>query len=276
MKSEKPQPIVLDKSRQRAPPDFDQPLLIENDYTVEFSNRGEKVHYDPNPVNLRKSTMACIFPGCGRLTNRIDGLCADHCQKPGRNDVPKVYRAHWADWIGRIIPPGMNREKCLTWAPPHIKFIEILVSWKDETGRPRSELDPFIIDLMTKISGSVYDSTTLQKDWETKGPKAAEMTNLAKRIVDDNFPENEYSSVKTEGKKYNNVALRDLPIRIAAACLVIGVVSEEANRGDLWCYTSMGKPNQSKRASVYMPMAYYLLRRYTPANTVQARQSIRH
>jgi hypothetical protein len=270
--SEKTRDVVLNASRQRLK-DFDEPMLAEGGYAVEFSNRGRKVHYDPNPANPQKRTVACVFPGCGRPTKTLGSLCSLHSQKKGR---PRVKRAHWADWIGRVVPPGMTREQCLTWAPAHDKLIEIMVSWmKEERDARFKVVDGFVFDLMKELSGNVPDSTTLEKDWESGGVLATDLVQLMKAIVDRQFPPERFSGVVTDGGAYNKVKLLRIPIRIVAALLVTGVASEEANRGDLWAYSRAGKPNSSKRASVFMPMAYYFLRAYTAATKTQARQSIR-
>ncbi len=270
--SEKTQDVVLDASRKRLR-DFDGPMLEEGGYTVEFSNRGAKVHYDPNPANPRKRSVGCIFPGCGRPTSSLSSLCALHSQKKGR---PKVKRAHWADWIGRVIPPGMTREQCLTWAPAHDKLIEILVSWMKEDREARfTRLDGFVFDLIKELSGNVPDSTTLERDLESNGTMATDLVQSMKAVVDRNYPPEQFEGVVTDGGTYNKVRLSRIPIRVVAALLVTGVASEEANRGDLWAYSRAGKPGSSKRASVFMPMAYYFLRAHTAATKTQARQSVR-
>jgi hypothetical protein len=248
-------------------------MLGEGGYAVEFSNRGGKVHYDPNPANPRKRTVACIFPDCGRPTNSLSSLCSLHAQKKGR---PRLKRAHWADWIGRVIPPGMTREQCLTWAPAHDKLIEMMVSWMKEDRNARfQKLEDFVFDLIKELSGNVPDSTTLQRDWESGGVLATDLVQLMTAIVDRQFPPEQFAGVVTDGGTYNGVKLTRIPIRIIATLLVTGVASEEANRGDLWAYSRMGKPGSSKRASVFMPMAYYFLRAHTSATKTQARQSIR-
>lgn len=270
--SEKTQDVVLDASRRRLR-DFDELMLSEGGYAVEFSNRGKKVHYDPNPANPRKKTVGCIFPECGRQTSSLSSLCSLHAWKKGR---AKLKRAHWADWIGRVVPPGMTREECLTWAPAHDKLIEILVSWMKEDRDARfKKLDAFVFDLIKELSGNVPDSTTLQRDWEADGTLATDLVQVMKAIVDRQFPLERFSGVVTDGGTYNGVKLSRTPVRVVAALLVTGVASEEANRGDLWAYSKAGKPGSSKRASVFMPMAYYFLRAYTAATKTQARQSIR-
>lgn len=265
---------MLDASRQRLA-DFDTAVVSEAGYVVEFSNKGRKNHFNPNPVKLDARPVACLYPKCGRLARRADGLCTLHCPKKGEKR-PKVQRVHWADWIGRVIPPGKTREECLTWAPAHDKLIEIMITWMKEDKASRFEIvDAFVFDLMKRLAGNVPDSTTLQRDIENHGIRTMELAELMKRVVDANFPESRFLSVTTDGGNYQKTQLRNMPIRVVAALLVTGVASEEANRGDLWAYTQMGKPNSSKRASVFMPMAYYFLRAYTEATKGQARQSIR-
>jgi len=164
----------------------------------------------------------------------------------------------------------------MTWAPAHDKLIEIMISWMKEDKATRFKLvDGFAFDLMKRLAGNVPDSTTLQRDAENHGTKANELVELMKGVVDADFPELQFAGVTTDGGVYQKTRMEAMPIRVVAALLITGVASEEANRGDLWAYTQMGKPNSSKRASVYMPMAYYFLRAYTEATKSQARQSIR-
>ena len=268
--------------------DFDREIFpSEGGYLVEFSNQGGKHHENPNPPNLRKRRMTCLVSedgGCENVTDNQTGLCSDHNYKKGR---PRVILIHWADWIGRIIPPGRRREDCLTWAPAHLSIIERFVVWtqsEEEQRQPRlKKLDGFVSDLMSTIKGNTPDSTTLQRDLESSsGAMAAQVVSNAREVVNRNFPSEEYASVSVGDWSYKpreldeSVKLGSVPIRTMAALLFLGVASEEANRGDLWTYLQCGRrQEEAKRASVYMPMAYYYLRAHLGATKNMATQSVR-
>ena len=279
--SKKPPPIALDESRPLSE-FFDAPVLSEGGYKVEFSNRGRKPHDNPAPANPGKQDIACILSplnGCANRTSRKDGLCRDHAPKKGEAR-PKVVRRHWADWIGRIIPPGMSREQCLTWAPAHVTTIEKLIEWMQSDKKAREVvLEGLVSDLMESLKGKVPDSTTMQKDLEdpkSRGKMASGVVGLTKKMVDKHFPRTKYSGEFVRSWKYNEVKMEKIPVRVLGALLFLGVASEEANRGDLWAYTRIGRPSSSKRASVFMPMMYYYLRVHLGATRAQAGQSIRH
>ena len=227
--------------------------------------------------------MDCVlkdYPGinCGNASKRLDGLCKQHAVK----GQPKVLRKHWADWIGRLITPGRTREECLAWAPAHGKLIEILVGWADGNKAKKDALDNFVYDTMDKLKGTVPDSTWLQDDAENGGGKESDrLAKMAIDTVEKWFPVGVYADAVTDGGSYKHrgdpkISLKDIPIRVVAALLFLGIVSEEANRSDLWAYTKLGKAKSSKRASVYMPLAYYFLRAHLGATKTQATQSVRH
>ena len=280
--SKQPPPIVLDESRPLSAY-FDALVLSEAGYKVEFSNRGKKPHDNPAPANPDKEDMPCILSplnGCPNRTSRTDGLCRNHAPKE-EESRPKVVRRHWADWIGRIIPPGMSREQCLTWAPAHVTTIEKLIEWMEADRKAReAALEGFVTDLMGSLKGKVPDSTTMQGDLEdpkSHGAMASDIVRRTKKMVNAHFPAARYAGEVAEKPwKYNKVKMEKIPVRVLGALLMLGVASEEANRGDLWAYTKMGRPSASSRASVYMPMAYYYLRVHLGATRSQAGQSIRH
>jgi hypothetical protein len=277
----KPPPIVLDESRPLSA-SFDALVLSEGGYKVEFSNQGKKPHDNPAPANPGKQNIPCILlplNGCPNMTSRKDGLCRDHAPKKGEAR-PKVIRRHWADWIGRIIPPGMSREQCLTWAPAHVTTIEKLIEWMQADKKAREVvLEGLVSDLMESLKGKVPDSTTMENDLEdpkSRGAMASGIVRLTKKIVNAHFPQTRYGGEVVKAWKYNKVRMENIPVRVLGALLVLGVASEEANRGDLWAHTRTGRPSASKRASVFMPMAYYYLRVHLGATRTQAGQSIRH
>jgi hypothetical protein len=85
------------------------------------------------------------------------------------------------------------------------------------------------------------------------------------------------SATSETGKKVmrHKIPLRNVPIRVVAALALVGLACEESNRGDLWFATTYRDGIGSARASIYMPIAYYLLRRYTDASDKQARMSLK-
>ena len=266
--------------------EIDIPVLSKDGWAAEFSNQGDKKHYNPSPVRLTEEPITCVlkdYPAirCPNPSNRLDGLCKEHAPKKGR---PKVLRKHWADWIGRLITPGRERKDCLAWAPAHGKMTEILLLWSASDKVKRAALEGFVSDIRDKLKGKVPDSTVLEEDAENheeKDSEAFRLAMMARDSVDEWFPSETYGDEVTDGKTYKHrkdpkVSLKDIPVRVVAALLFLGVVSEEANRSDLWAYSKAGRAKSSKRASVFMPLSYYWLRAHHGANPTQASQSIRH
>jgi len=138
--------------------DFDEVVLNEGGFTIELSNHGVKPKFNPNPQNLERNDVSCKFPGCDKRTRTMFGLCTEHNDGKGKREIK-----HTKDWIGRIIPPGHDREDCMTDAPAHYMITEILIKWmKEDVGREET-MDGFINDCLESIVGNIPDATSLQK-----------------------------------------------------------------------------------------------------------------
>jgi hypothetical protein len=278
---------------------------------VELSNEGLILMDNPCRPNPKGESVSCRFPGCTNTTENFDALCTNHKGE-------KVPRLHLVDWIGRLIPPGVARERCKNFAPEHAASLELLVKWmkeppagSEERRRREEKMDGFVDALLDALVGKIPDATSLQEDWEMdgegKGKMVGEVVEIIKSLVDDWFPKGEFRETILQGKvfrkripiqpqpnqtqaslapgegtvepeknpkfTYDKIPVLNVPIRKVAAILLVGLACEESNRGDLWFASRNGGP--TSRASVYMPIAYYLLRRHTKANEKQARMSLK-
>lgn len=259
--------------------------VSEGEYRVEFSNRGDKAHDNPLPANIkRQKSFPCVMGDdpiiqCTGTSKNKDGLCPLHVPKAFGK---RVVRRHWADWIGRIVTPGRGRDDCVAWAPAHGKMTDILIGWADKDPKRCKAVDDFVFAIMRDLKGQVPDSTTLQHEVESgKEDSVNQIVEKALKAIEACFPSKDYTGITTNGGGYKHkgdpkVKLTNLPIRVAAGVLYLGIVSEEANRSDLWGYTKAGKPGSSGRASVFMPLDYYFLIAYLGATKKQAAQSVRH
>jgi hypothetical protein len=161
-------------------------------------------------------------------------------------------------------------------------MIDILVTWAGRDSERCVAVDDFMFDIMRNLKGTVPDSTVLQEDVEkNEGALAEDIAGKALVAVKARWPAGKYEGVVTDGGTYQHkpdprVRLDAIPIRVVAALLYLGIVSEEANRSDLWGYSKIGKPESSRMASVYMPLAYYFLRVWMGASEAQSAQSVRH
>lgn len=256
---------------------YDSIVLEEGGYIVEFSNGGGLPKENPTPVNHSGIVIKCRHPECERTTRSMFGLCPIHST---------IKISHVCDWIGRIIPPGLSREQCSTDALPHFKITETLVKWMREDFPTRSKImDGFIDDVLESIAMKIPDATTLQSNidgvYRSKGIISSDdIVELTKQLVEKHFPKDGYGNIRLDGDTYMKNgeirSLKDVPLRIMVASLVLAFACEEANRGDAWFYSFHSlNLNQSRRASVYMSVVYYLLRRYTNASEKQARMSLR-
>jgi hypothetical protein len=255
--------------------DYDEVAIKEDGYTVEFSNRGSIPKENPTPVNYNKEKIKCMHEGCQETTKSMFGFCTKHS---------KESVLHERDWIGRIIPPGKDREACITWAPTHSLITEMLIKWMKEDESKRCKImDDFMNDILDSIVAKIPDATTLQSNINgvmkgTMSPK--EMLTLGERLVDKHFPKEKYGDKKISGrykpKGEDAVNFVDIPLRVVAMLLFIAFACEESNRGDMWFLKSHGlNEDSSKRASAFMSSVYYLIRRHTKASEKQAKISTR-
>lgn len=273
-------------------------VIKEYGYTVELSNGGGLRKENPAPANLQKRDMRCLFTGCQKHTTNKSGLCTKHnklfddynkrrktkefknqpIERRNRLDDQWPGLIHSKDWLGRLITPGKTREDCLTDAPRHSDITEALVNWMNKSGSGRiKKMDAFIQDVLKRVVGNVPDATTLQKNVNsrirgTMTPK--KLVKMTKDLVIKHFPKNEFGRTKVDFGRYKQREIKDLPIRVAAALLVLAYACEEANRGDFW-FSRRHPSYKPRRGSAYMPSVYYFLRRHTNANKEQARMCLK-
>lgn len=287
-----------------AEPSYDKEVINEHGFKVELSNKGDLPKENPIPKNPEGKDVECIVPACKEHIKKMSGVCEKHekefkkykkhrkeksfknlpIEKRTRLDDQWGGLIHSNDWLGRIIPPGYDREKCRSDAPAHNKIIEILVQWMNKDRKRREKImDDFISDVLKNIVANIPDATTLQKNigQNIEGVMSPDgLISLIKKIVDRHFPKEDYDKVMLPGGEYkkNNVrkSLEGIPIRVVATLLILAFSCEESNRGDAWYYSFHNMSlKRSKRASAYMPTVYYLLRRYTNASDSQARACLR-
>lgn len=272
--------------------DYDVEVVKEGSYTVELSNRGGLRKENPAPANLKKSDMECVFLECHERTTNKNGLCTEHGKlfkeymdsrktrefkdKPvrERNQLDDQWTPliHSRDWLGRLITPGGNREDSLTDAPRHSDITEALIGWMDKDDGRMKRMDGFIKDTLEHIVGKVPDATTLQKNIDGKMSGVLtpdELVKMTIKIVDNHFPKSEFSKTLINFGIYKEKEIKDIPIRVVAAMLVLAYACEEANRGDFW-FSKRNPSYKHRRGSAYMPSVYYLLRRHTNATKEQA------
>lgn len=253
------------------PDDYDKEVLDEGGFKVELSNRGEKLKFNPNPQNLKKELVKCKYPGCDIMTRTIFGVCTKHNTGEGRRKIK-----HMKDWIGRIIPPGLSREQCLTDAPAHSKITEILIDWTDDEEERKKIMDDFIGDVLNNIVSNVPDASTLQKNLDGKIGNALspdDMIKMCKRLVDKHFPKKKHDEVRLQGGSFRGKSLDNIPIRIVAALLIVAYACEESNRGDAWFCKVNNR--ESRYGNAYMSSVYFFLRRHTRATAKQARMCLK-
>lgn len=253
-------------------PTFNKVVLSEMGFTVEFSNQGNKLMFNPNPQNLEKRRVPCFI--CGRMTNTIYGLCTKHNQKnkkKGYKDCRKEIK-HIADWFARLIPPGYRRNQVLVEIMPHPQITEILIKWMKKNKKREKIMDNFVKDVLESIVGNVPDATYLQKSLRgeiTDITTPDNLVEMTKQLVNKHFPKKDYSKVRLDGGTFKGKSLANIPIRIVATLLILAWACEESNRGDAW-FCKINK-RESKYGNAYMPSVYYFLRRYTKATAKQAR-----
>lgn len=248
---------------------FDKEVIRESGFVLELSNHGKKPKENPNPLNPKQAKMKCLIPSCKNYTKSMFGRCTEHS---------KTKIQHTVDWCGRLIQPKCTREQCLNDILPHDKVIELLVTWMDSVPERQKLMDRFVEDTLEELVGKIPDSTTLQRTLLKKengilNPDG--IIKLIRNLVDRRFPKRKFENVLVSDGTYHEKPLEKIPIRVAAALIVLAWACEEANRSDLWWIKHFKVKTKSQRASAYMPSVYYLLRRYTKATPEQARISLR-
>ena len=251
--------------------DFDGQVLNEHDFIVEFSNRGGLPKDDHCRYrNPEKRYIRCAVSGCLNKTKSRQGVCTEHM-----GDYK--WQKHKRDWLARIIPPGGTREQYLTNAPGFGDLTEILIGWVNLDKKKQERLDGFFFDVMDIVPGGIPDSTSLQESFEKNGVdimEPEEIVSMVQETVDKHFPPSEFMDVLVEN--YNiKIEQESIPLRMMAALLQLGYICEEANRGDRWYKTRIGKPQDIRNAGCFMSAGYYLYRRYTKATPKQTRMALR-
>ena len=250
--------------------DYDKEILREKGYIVELSNRGELVKNNPNFYNPTKQQIECACPGCSNITRSVRSLCSHHGKL-------KDYPLHEKDWVGRVILPEGTREEFKTWALPHGTIAELLVKWISEDEEKGKKVDKFVDETIEKIHGKIPCASTLQKihiGEEIDAMSADELIEITKDLVEKHFPLAEYGKELINGtdKKFKNIEVGKIPLRVVLASLILAFGCEEANRGDFWGASKAGLA--PKYANIFMPLGRYLLAR-KGATSAEARMALR-
>lgn len=228
-------------------------ILSEGGFEVEFANDGKLPKYNPLPTN----DEVCRVPGCGKPATTQLGFCTEH----NSTENKKAYHKHTKDWVGRL-----DHEH----VPGFSDMLEALIAWAGDDGEKKTVADAFISDIIKTVHARFPDATTLERrrqpgSADSTGPD--DVSEAIKALVDADFPDAKFKSMKAQLRG------REIPIRILAALLATGVACEEINRGDAWYAKQHGA--KVKYANVFMPLAYYFLRRYAGASPAEARMSVK-
>jgi hypothetical protein len=261
---------------------FEGTVIDETGFKVVFSNSGQKLHPNPNPVNYEKKIVKCAHPSCDETGKFMYHVCSKH-----RNEL-----FHIADWVGLlrldedVIEKSIKRSHHLdapllnAYAPAHAATTEYLVLWMGNNNAKKKLVDKFIDATLHTVAGKIPDATTLQLNYESDSRiRPTKIIKELAEVVQNLFPNTEFAEkiiksvrLKIKGK----VFILNIPIRIIAALLITGFACEESNRGDLWFRIANNvKPEKQRRAGAYMSVVYYLLRRHSNATTRQAKISLR-
>lgn len=120
-----------------------------------------------------------------------------------------------------------------------------------------------------------YDTVTLPgKTFKKKVPENAASRGDGQQLLTTSRADGE-AAVGPKKRLFYDIPVEKVPLRVVAALTLVGLACEESNRGDLWFVNKYKGGKGSTRASIYMPIAYYLLRRHTRALDKQARMSLR-
>lgn len=258
------------------PKDYNSVVISEKGFSVEFSNTGSKPKPTPNPPNPERNVVRCAYPRCRKETKSVWGLCTSHSGLKNKEKTRLGILLHKRDWVGRLLPPGYKRKQCLENIPMHFSIIDSLLGWMDDKEARKRLSDSFIADIIESFHAKVSDATALQRRYEgrEKGEMHPdEIAGLMREVVNRNFPQKAYGREGVVLAKFKGFPETKMPLRIAATLLVVSVVSEEINRGDARYSLEHGK--ESRYANIFMPLAYYLIRRYTKATAKQAKMCIK-
>ncbi len=251
---------------------FDNKIMDEDGFVVEFSNRGtmpKKVFYRYR--NPKRKLIACAVPGCHIKTRTYSGVCPSHRKE-------HEWMVHSVDWIARIIPPGGTRRAYLTNAPRFGDLTESLWGWAKGNKENIDRVTGFFFDCMKQVPGRIPDATSLQSSHEGKvkdtlTPKS--IVSLTKTIVERHFPKKEFHHIQTKNINIVRDRGEDIPIRLTSLLLLLGYICEESNRGDLWYKKRIKRSSESQYAGCYMAAGYFLYLRYTDATPQQARMALK-
>ncbi|WEU40865.1 MAG: hypothetical protein OdinLCB4_002835 [Candidatus Odinarchaeum yellowstonii] len=267
-------------------------ILEENGFRVYFSNKGEELKEDPlwnkrrvKSKNKQQCNIDKLKKGekCSRLSSFE--LCQEHRKK--------FLTTHPVDWIGYFTPPSnilsildetihkkIDSEQILL-VPMHSWIIERIIQFINNNPEYEKTVDDFMKDIQRNIPGKIPDSTSLQESLMSNKNGDAELDDIMKKAqdtIEKNFPADKFKGInvpicrfsiknKTKAEKIKNneekfvsFEIPNLPVRIAAALIYLGMIAEEANRGDAWFRKQyhLGEP---KRAGAHFAYSVYVLRK---------------
>jgi hypothetical protein len=267
--------MIRTESHVLTPPaaKYECDVVSEAGLRVFFSNQGLKIH--KNPVlrpNEGKQDMKCLVAGCNARTKRVLGLCRLHAMD---EDIARRHRLkdHTADWYGCLLRDNEPNDLALGRVPEHMQMVEWMLSWAGDDARRSAVLDEFIPAVAVTFAGKAPDATALLSALEgatTKVPPPDALVAQVRLLTEEHFPRpssGELLAVSFRGEQLH------LPLRLLASLFGIGLLCEEVNRGDAWRRQLMGK-GDPHRAGCWMPVAYFLMRRHTPATEQQARRCV--
>ncbi len=257
------------------------PVLKEGNYEVFFSDEGREKK--EHPVLLRRTRnrsgikKPCVVPGCSNWTRASTQVCSKHDK-----EIKKGHETKWhtKDWIGYFESPSSKASGNDQPVPWHGWLAKRILDWAGQDSVRLKIADSFMEALENEIPGKIPDSSTLANGELLSNqnfPTPEMLVDFTTTMVEKHFPSASFSGnvvphcTFPKRKPNPGFEVKDMPIRVVAALTILGMICEEANRGDTWYRLNVSNPNGggSGRAGAYYAISVYLLMRRGKMNTAQ-------
>lgn len=261
------------------PEAFVETVHERDGYRVVLSNQGERTKTAPHRLRFPNPDgveVACGEGGCEEVTTSQTGLCQEH--------RGEKYADHPVDWVAELVPPGREPGNMDETLLTHLDVTRYLIDWAGDDEERFQTLDAFVIHrIAEEIPARVPDATALQEELEREGtddaPTLHRFIERAHEAVEDTFVSDGWADSTVTVRPRDQDDDIDLPVTVAAHLYYMALLCEESNRGDAWYVYNVEPEHSLKvdigRAGAYMPLAFYLLLRFTDAPVAAAQQAIR-